>query len=99
MAAVIGLDADKIQNAIAGTKAEIANYNCPGQIVITGPKPAVEEASVKLKEAGARRVLSLAVSGPFHSSLLQNAGKELEKELSKVELSGLKIPYVTNVTA
>ena len=99
MAAVIGLDADKIQTAIAGTKAEIANYNCPGQIVITGPKPAVEEASVKLKEAGARRVLSLAVSGPFHSSLLQNAGKELEKELSKVELSGLKIPYVTNVTA
>ena len=99
MAAVIGLDADKIQNAIAGTKAEIANYNCPGQIVITGPKPAVEEASVKLKEAGARRVLSLAVSGPFHSSLLQNAGKELEKELSKVEFSGLKIPYVTNVTA
>lgn len=99
MAAVIGLDADKIQNAIAGTKAEIANYNCPGQIVITGPKPAVEEASVKLKEAGARRVLSLAVNGPFHSSLLQNAGKELEKELSKVELSGLKIPYVTNVTA
>ena len=79
MAAVIGLDADKIQ--------------------ITGPKPAVEEASVKLKEAGARRVLSLAVSGPFHSSLLQNAGKELEKELSKVEFSGLKIPYVTNVTA
>ena len=77
MAAVIGLDADKIQNAIAGTKAEIANYNCPGQIVITGPKPAVEEASVKLKEAGARRVLSLAVSGPFHSSLIQNAGKEL----------------------
>ena len=99
MAAVIGLDADKIQNAIAGTKAEIANYNCPGQIVITGPKPAVEEASVKLKEAGARRVLSLAVSGPIHSSLLQNAGKELEKELSKVEFSGLKIPYVTNVTA
>ena len=83
MAAVIGLDADKIQNAIAGTKAEIANYNCPGQIVITGPKPAVEEASVKLKEAGARRVLSLAVSGPFHSSLLQNAGKELEKRTVK----------------
>ena len=79
MAAVIGLDADKIQNAIAGTKAEIANYNCPGQIVITGPKPAVEEASVKLKEAGARRVLSLAVSGPFHSSLLQNAGKRTVK--------------------
>ena len=105
MAAVLGLDAAAIEQICrdtaeqTGSEVSIANYNCPGQIVITGPKPAVEEASVKLKEAGARRVLSLAVSGPFHSSLLQNAGKELEKELSKVELSGLKIPYVTNVTA
>lgn len=99
MAAVMGLDADKIQAVLGGMKAEIANYNCPGQIVITGPKAAVEEASVKLKEAGARRVLPLTVSGPFHSSMLQNAGKELEKELSKVEFSSLKIPYVTNVTA
>lgn len=99
MAAVIGLDADKIEAVIAGTKAEIANYNCPGQIVITGPKAAVEEAAEKLKEAGARRVLSLSVSGPFHSSMLKNAGKELEKELSEVEFSNLKIPYVTNVTA
>mgnify|MGYP004511676045 CR=1 FL=1 len=99
MAAVIGLEADKIEKAIDGTNAEIANYNCPGQIVITGPKLAVEQAAVKLKEAGARRVLPLAVSGPFHSSLLQNAGKELEKELSKVEFTSLKIPYVTNVTA
>ena len=99
MADVMGLDADKIQAVLGGMKAEIANYNCPGQIVITGPKAAVEEASVKLKEAGARRVLPLTVSGPFHSSMLQNAGKELEKELSKVEFSSLKIPYVTNVTA
>lgn len=99
MAAVMGLDVDKIQAVLGGMKAEIANYNCPGQIVITGPKAAVEEASVRLKEAGARRVLPLTVSGPFHSSMLQNAGKELEKELSKVEFSSLKIPYVTNVTA
>lgn len=99
MAAVIGLDADRIEAAITGTKAEIANYNCPGQIVITGPKTAVEEASVMLKEAGARRVLPLSVSGPFHSSLLQDAGKKLEKELSEVKFSSLKIPYVTNVTA
>ena len=99
MAAVIGLEADKIEEAIDGTNAEIANYNCPGQIVISGPKLAVEQAAVKLKEAGARRVLPLAVSGPFHSSLLQDAGKELEKELSKVEFTSLKIPYVTNVTA
>ena len=99
MAAVIGLDADRIEAVITGTKAEIANYNCPGQIVITGPKTAVEEASVMLKEAGAKRVLPLSVSGPFHSSLLQDAGKKLEKELSEVKFSSLKIPYVTNVTA
>mgnify|MGYP004602943419 FL=1 len=99
MAAVLGLGAWEIESAIKDTKAEIANYNCPGQIVITGPKAAVEEASLKLKEAGARRVLPLAVSGPFHSSLLQNAGKELAKELENVEFFALQIPYVTNVTA
>lgn len=99
MAAVLGLEAQAIETVISGTKAEIANYNCPGQIVITGPKTAVEEASLKLKEAGARRVLPLVVSGPFHSSLLQDAGKKLKKELEKIEFSPLKIPYVTNVTA
>ena len=99
MAAVLGLDAKEIERAIKATEAEIANYNCPGQIVITGPKAAVEEASLKLKEAGARRVLPLAVSGPFHSSLLENAGKELERELEHIEFSKLQIPYVTNVTA
>ena len=99
MAAVLGLEAQAIETVISGTKAEIANYNCPGQIVITGPKVAVEEASLKLKAAGARRVLPLVVSGPFHSSLLRDAGKKLKKELEKVEFSPLKIPYVTNVTA
>lgn len=99
MAAVLGLKTQEIESIIAGTKAEIANYNCPGQIVITGPKAAVDEVSIKLKECGAKRVLPLAVSGPFHSSMLKNAGKELEKELDKVEFTSLKIPYVTNVTA
>lgn len=99
MAAVLGLEAQAIETVISGTKAEIANYNCPGQIVITGPKAAVEEASLKLKAAGARRVLPLVVSGPFHSSLLRDAGEKLKKELEKVEFNPLKIPYVTNVTA
>ena len=99
MAAVLGLEAQAIETVISGTKAEIANYNCPGQIVITGLKAAVEEASLKLKEAGARRVLPLVVSGPFHSSLLRDAGEKLKKELEKVEFNPLKIPYVTNVTA
>ena len=99
MAAVLGLEAQAIETVISGTKAEIANYNCPGQIVITGLKAAVEEASLKLKAAGARRVLPLVVSGPFHSSLLRDAGEKLKKELEKVEFNPLKIPYVTNVTA
>lgn len=99
MAAVLGMSAAVIEDIISGTEAEIANYNCPGQIVITGPKNAVEEAAAKLKEAGARRIIPLAVSGPFHSSMLKNAGKELEKELEKITFSALKIPYVTNVTA
>ena len=100
MAAVLGMDADKIEavtDAIDGVS--IANYNCPGQIVITGAKNAVEEASVKLKENGARRVLPLNVSGPFHSAMLEDAGKELAQVLENVSLSPLKIPYVTNVTA
>ena len=78
---------------------QICNYNCPGQIVITGRKAAVEEAAVKLKEAGARRCMMLNVDGPFHSPFLKEAGVELAKELETVQFSPLQIPYVTNVTA
>lgn len=100
MAAVLGLDTEKIEEAISDIEdVSIANYNCPGQIVITGLKEAVTEASEKLKETGARRVLPLNVSGPFHSAMLDEAGKELGKVLEKVTLHELKIPYVTNVTA
>ena len=100
MAAVLGMDTERIEETIGGIEnVSIANYNCPGQIVITGLKEAVTEASEKLKEAGARRVLPLNVSGPFHSVMLAEAGKELGKELEKVTLHELKIPYVTNVTA
>lgn len=100
MAAVLGLDAGKIEKVLADRSGVmIANYNCPGQIVITGWKEDVEQAADALKEAGAKRVLPLNVSGPFHSSLLEQAGEELEKELEQVEFSDLQIPYVTNVTA
>lgn len=102
MCAVIGLDAAKMEETleqIPGDDVTIANYNCPGQIVITGKRKAVEDASVKLKEAGAKRVMMLNVSGPFHSPLLIPAGEELAKELDTVSLHSLKIPYVTNVTA
>lgn len=100
MAAVLGLDAGKIEEVLADRSGVmIANYNCPGQIVITGWKEDVEQAADALKKAGAKRVLPLNVSGPFHSSLLEQAGEELEKELEQVEFSDLQIPYVTNVTA
>lgn len=77
----------------------VANYNCPGQIVITGRLAAVEAASARLREAGAKRVIMLNVSGPFHSPMLAPAGEELAKELDRVRLHPLQIPYVTNVTA
>lgn len=99
MAAVLGMKAEDIENTISSVDGvEIANYNCPGQIVITGKKEGVERAAELLKENGAKRVLPLNVSGPFHSSMLKEAGQELEKILENQEISPLKIPYVTNVT-
>ena len=100
MAAVMGMETEKIEEVIADiSDVSIANYNCPGQIVITGLAEAVAEASEKLKSAGARRVIPLNVSGPFHSAMLITAGKELGKVLEGITLHQLKIPYVTNVTA
>ena len=100
MAAVLGMDADQIDAVIEPiANVTVANYNCPGQIVITGGTAGIEQASKTLKEAGAKRVVSLNVSGPFHSPMLRSAGEKLGKELSAVQLDELKIPYVTNVTA
>ena len=100
MAAVLGMkgeDIEKVIDPIDGVT--IANYNCPGQIVITGWKESVEKASEELKAAGAKRVMPLNVSGPFHSPMLEEAGRELGQVLAGVQLSELEIPYVTNVTA
>lgn len=100
MCAVLALDEKIIEEVIADIDGvTIANYNCPGQIVITGKMAAVEEAAAKLKEAGAKRTVMLNVSGPFHSPLLEVAGAELKAEIEKIELGNLNIPYVTNVTA
>ena len=100
MAAGLGMkgeDIEKVVDPIDGVT--IANYNCPGQIVITGWKESVEKASEELKAAGAKRVMPLNVSGPFHSPMLEEAGRELGQVLAGVQLSELEIPYVTNVTA
>ena len=100
MAAVLAMDAEKIEEVIAPIEGvQIANYNCPGQIVISGKKEAVEAASEKLKEAGAKRVLPLNASGPFHSSMLVEAGEKLGKVLEDVEVHEPVITYAANVTA
>lgn len=100
MAAVIAMDAEKIAEICEQVDGivSIANYNCPGQIVISGEKEAVEKASELLKEAGAKRCIPLNVSGPFHSLMLKGAGEKLAKELENVEIKDIAIPYVTNVT-
>ena len=99
MAAVLGLTGEAVC-AVADTVegVTVANYNCPGQIVITGKKTAIEEVTPKLKEAGAKRVLPLNVSGPFHSPYLKEAGEKLGEALKEVDWKPLSIPYVTNVT-
>ena len=100
MAAVLALDADKIEAVLSSMEdVWIANYNCPGQIVISGKKEAVEKACEKLKEAGAKRAIMLNVSGPFHSKMLTEAGERLGKVLEKVSVHEPEIPYVANVTA
>ncbi len=100
MAAVLGMTGEAIEKVVDEIDGvTIANYNCPGQIVVTGWKESVEKASEALKEAGAKRVMPLNVSGPFHSPMLKEAGEELGRVLENVELSPLEIPYVTNVTA
>ena len=100
MAAILALDAAAIE-AVTGTMEGvwIANYNCPGQIVISGKKAAVEEACEKLKAAGAKRALLLNVSGPFHSGMLTVAGENLAQVLADVEIHTPRIPYVANVNA
>lgn len=100
MAAVLAMDAERIEEVLKPIEGvQIANYNCPGQIVISGLKEAVDEASVRLKEAGAKRVLPLNVSGPFHSYLLKEAGEKLGEVLEKVEVHTPEVPYAANVTA
>ena len=100
MAAVLNLDAAVIEDCLKDIEnVWIANYNCPGQIVISGTVEAIEKAGEKLKEAGAKRVLPLNVSGPFHSGLLKPAGDKLYEYLRNIEIKKPTIPYVANYTA
>ena len=101
MTAVLGADTAVIEKICEETEGivSIANYNCPGQIVITGEQQAVDAAAAALKEAGAKRCTPLNVSGPFHSAMLLPAGEKLAAELEQVEIHEIAVPYITNVTA
>ncbi len=100
MAAVLGMETEAIEKVLEGFEdVFIANYNCPGQIVITGMKEGVEAASAALTEAGAKRCIPLVVSGPFHSIYLKEAGAKLREYMKDVTFNELQLPYITNVTA
>lgn len=99
MSAVLGLSGEAVEEVISDMEdVTIANYNCPGQIVITGLTEAVAEAGEVLLAHGAKRVVPLKVSGPFHSPFLQEAGELLGRELEQISFHELQIPYLTNVT-
>ena len=104
MAAILALDGEKLdalcqEVSAAGEVVQVANFNCPGQIVISGTKQGVDEACIKAKEAGAKRALPLVVSGPFHSSLMQKAADKLAQTLENLSLQVPKTPIVSNVTS
>ncbi|WP_069650233.1 ACP S-malonyltransferase [Caloranaerobacter ferrireducens] len=103
MAAIIGLEREVVEEVVKESSnvgiVECANYNCPGQIVISGEIKAVERACVIAKEKGAKKALKLSVSAPFHSSLLKTAGDRLSDELKKVSIGKMETKVVSNVTA
>ena len=103
MAAIIGLDADEVELACSRAEevgiVDIANYNSPGQVVISGEVKAVEAASQYAKEMGARKVIPLSVSGAFHSRLMADAAEKLAIELNHACFDNADIPVVANVTA
>ena len=99
MAAVIGLEDDELKKVCKQVKSgfvRAVNYNCPGQVVVSGERAAVQEAMGLAKEAGARKVVELKTSGPFHTEKLKEASEELEKELSKIEFHEGNIQVIKN---
>jgi len=100
MAAILGLEDAKVEEICAQISGIVvpANYNCPGQLVISGETPAVEEACIKLKEAGAKRALMLPVNGAFHSPLMQPAQERLAAAIETTKFRKATIPVYQNIT-
>lgn len=104
MAAVLGMDAAELKEitedvTASGSTVQLANLNCPGQIVISGSKEGVEKASELAKEKGAKRVIPLNVSGPFHSELMKPAAEKFSGVLEKISIQDSKVPVIANVTS
>lgn len=105
MAAIIALDTEKIRAICSdvakatGECVQAVNFNCPGQVVIAGHAGAVQKAADAMKEAGAKRAIMLAVSAPFHSTLMQPAADRLAEVLDKITISDARVPVYANVTA
>jgi [acyl-carrier-protein] S-malonyltransferase len=104
MAAILGMESDALKVVTdlvtsQGDVVQLANLNCPGQIVISGTKQGVEKASVQAKEAGAKRAIPLVVSGPFHSELMRPAASKLKHALDQLEMHNTDVPVISNVTA
>jgi [acyl-carrier-protein] S-malonyltransferase len=98
MLSVIGLDLVKVKEVCAEVKAEVANINCPGQIVISGSAESIAEAQILAKEKGAKLAVVLEVSGAFHSSFMQGASLKLAQELEKINIRSPKFPVICNVS-
>ena len=98
MLSVIGLDLAKVKEICAEVRVEVANINCPGQIVISGSVEAIAQAQILAKEKGAKLAVVLEVSGAFHSSFMQGASLKLAQELEKINISSPKFPVICNVT-
>ena len=104
MAAILGMESTELEQvceevSASGVVAQLANLNCPGQIVISGTKEGVEKAGALAKERGAKRAIPLTVSGPFHSSLMKPAAEKLASAIEEVEMKAPAIPVVSNVTS
>ena len=99
MAAILGLDEETVTKVCNETDGFVvpANFNCPGQIVISGEKEAVDKAMESMKVAGAKRALELKTSGPFHTEKLENASKELRKELDKITINNFEHKVIKNL--
>lgn len=99
MVSVIGMPLEEVERIAVEAKVEVANLNCPGQVVISGAQPALELAKERAHQGGARKTISLHVGGAFHSSLMESARVEMVKALENTQIKMPEVPVVSNVSA